>query len=213
MRQIDYSELFVEGRAIKSEYGDATLKCYNAGDLVVPTGKIVACDPAVSPETPPFATRIPPDKYPVILSVAHYGNDQRVACAMLKFGDGKPSRWGMALLPNQDLASLKEDEVYYYGVDSATGCFMDVAAAQVLVENIDSDIYFDKITEEMDKTYVDTWSWANICLNPSTGANIICFSTGLGDGAYTSYFGYDEKGRVLCLVTDFGLFEDKEISQ
>lgn len=198
---------------IKSEYGDAALKCHNAGDLVLPTGKIVACDPAVSPETPPFAICVVPDKYPVILSIARFCDDQRVAYAMLKFSDEKPVRWGMALLPKPDSASLKDDEVYYYGVDSATGCFMDVEAAQVLIENIDSDIYLDQITEEMDKTYVDTWSWANICLSPSTGANIICFSTGLGDGAYTSYFGYDEKGDVLCLVTDFGLFEDKELGQ
>jgi hypothetical protein len=132
---------------------------------------------------------------------------------MLKFGDEKPARWGAALLANQGKTSSRADEVNYYGVDSATGCFMDVEAARVLSENADGDIYSEQIAEGMDKTYVDTWSWANICLNPATGANIICFSTGLGDGAYASYFGYGEKGGVLCLVTDFGLFEDKELSR
>jgi len=213
MRQINYAELFVDGRKIQTEYSGVTLRCHSAGDLVLSTGKIVACDPAVSPDTPPFAIGVPPREYPVLLSVAHYAKDQRVAYAMLKFNDEKPARWEMALLPNQDLASLKKDEVFCYGVDSATGCFMDAGAAQVLVANMDSDVYFEMIAEEMDKTYVDTWSWANITLDTSTGANIICFSTGLGDGVYASYFGLDDEGRALCLVTDFGIFDDKEISQ
>lgn len=211
MRRIDYSELFVAGRKIKSGYGDAALNCHDAGDLVLPTGKIVACDPAVSPDAPPFAVCVAPGKYPVILSVAHYGGDQRVAYAMLKFGDERPARWGAALPANRELTSPKADEVYYYGVDSATGCYMDVEAARVLSESAEGDIYFDQIAEGMDKTYVETWSWANICLNPATGANIVCFSTGLGDGAYASYFGYGGKGDILCLVTDFRLFEDKEL--
>ncbi len=196
-----------------SEYGNVTLKLHNAGDLILSTGKIVACDPAVSTDTSPFSISVPPNKYPVVLGVAHYRNNQRVAYAMLKFSDEKPVRWEKSFPSDQDLASLKENESYYYPVDSATGCFMDVAAAQVFVEKMDSDIYFDKISEEMDKTYVDTWSWANVCLNPSTEANIICFSTGDGDGAYASYFGVDNEGRALCLVTDFELFEDDEISQ
>jgi hypothetical protein len=65
----------------------------------------------------------------------------------------------------------------------------------------------------LDKTYVDTWSWANTCLNLTTKANIICFSTGLGDGGYTSYFGFGANGNVVCLVTDFGVFGDEEISE
>jgi len=59
---------------------------------------------------------------------------------------------------------------------------MDVEAAQILVKGQDDDAFFDLIVDELDKTYVDTWSWANICLNLTTKANIICFSTGLGDG-------------------------------
>ena len=70
---------------------------------------------------------------------------------------------------------------------------------------------FDVIADEMDKTYVDTWSWADVTLDPETGLNIVVFSTGMGDGLYASYIGFDEGGRVAALVTDFGLFEHEEL--
>jgi hypothetical protein len=117
MKQINYSELFVNGRQIQAEWGEVNLKLHNAGNLVLPTGRIVACDPLTSPEIPPFTVSVLPNEYPVILSVANFNNnDQRVAYAMLRFDDKKPVRWKMALLPNQDVSSLKEAEVFYYGV-------------------------------------------------------------------------------------------------
>ena len=38
-------------------------------------------------------------------------------------------------------------------------------------------------------------------------------SSGLGDGCYASYFGFDEKGNPMILVTDFGVFGDNEIAE
>jgi len=201
----DYSKLFIEGRKISSEYGVAILRTYKAGELFIPSGRIVACDAFVS-HASPFTTAVPPNSYPVVLSVAHFGDyDQRVAAAMLKLRDAKPIKWEMALNACQDLSSLREGEVFGYGVDSGTGCFMDIEAAQILTK---SDNYSDLLMAELDKTYIDTWSWANIPLNPVSKANVIAFSTGFGDGVYASYFGYDEKGDMASLLTDFMLFDD-----
>ena len=52
---------------------------------------------------------------------------------MLRLSDEKPVRWEMALLPNQNIAALKGGEVFCYGVDSATGGFMDSEAAPYTV--------------------------------------------------------------------------------
>ncbi|WP_225764994.1 DUF4241 domain-containing protein [Inquilinus sp. Marseille-Q2685] len=38
-------------------------------------------------------------------------------------------------------------------------------------------------------------------------ANVAMFSSGWRDGFYASYFGLDETGRVVALVTDFGVVE------
>jgi hypothetical protein len=47
-------------------------------------------------------------------------------------------------------------------------------------------------------------SWSAV-LDPETGANIVCFHSGHGDGCYPSYFGLAADGSAACLVTDFGL--------
>ena len=55
-----------------------------------------------------------------------------------------------------------------------------------------------------------TWSWLD--WRPSKGCeeNIICFSSGWGDGSYASYFGFDADGRPSALVTDFAVLFGKE---
>jgi hypothetical protein len=40
---------------------------------------------------------------------------------------------------------------------------------------------------------------------PQTGANVVEFSTGWGDGCYASYWGLGDDGEPCCLVTDFGV--------
>lgn len=211
----DYSQLFRDGLEISTTWGNATLKCHDVGELVTPSGKIVACDPIVFPEKSPFSVHLPVGRYPVILNVAHFGDrDQRVAYAAMKIGDGKPHYWEMALLPGQDITSLEEDHIFCYPVDSGIGSFMDVAAAQSLSKKMDADnTYFEMLMAEMDKTYVNTWSWANIEMDPLTNANLIMFSSGLGDGCYASYFALDEERRPLLLVTDFGVFDDEEVAR
>jgi hypothetical protein len=45
--------------------------------------------------------------------------------------------------------------------------------------------------------------WANVVLDSTTGANIVAFDSGYGDGIYASFFGYDAQDRPVCLITDF----------
>ena len=58
---------------------------------------------------------------------------------------------------------------------------MDSAAAQALTEKMTADDnYFQTLITEMDRTYVHTWSWANVEMDPITNANVIMSSSGLG---------------------------------
>lgn len=208
MRLPDYSKLFVDGNTVDSVYGAVTLRSFEAGRLTLTTGRIVACDAFIT-ETTPYTTAVEPGTYPVLLSVAHFSdNDQRVAAAMLQISDRQPVAWAMALIPEQDIATLEEGEIFGYPVDSGTGCFMDVEAAEVLWSQEELE---ETLMHELDKTYVDTWSWANLAIEDSRSLNIIAFSTGMGDGLYASYFGFDEAHQVTCLITDFALFENEAI--
>jgi hypothetical protein len=108
----DYSKLFEMDLEIPTSYGIANLKRHNIGELIVPTGNIVACDPDVSPETPAFTLQLAPGRYPLILNVATFDADQRVAYAALKIAEGKLHHWEMALLPSLKRNSFSSEDEY-----------------------------------------------------------------------------------------------------
>jgi hypothetical protein len=214
MTTVDYSALLQDGLEVRTEWGDANLKRHAIGELVTPTGKIVACDPLVFPETSAFTVELAPGRYPVSLSVAHFDRDQRVAYSSILIKEGPVHHWEMALLAGQDVASLEPDEIFCYGVDAGIGSFMDLTASQAFAEKLGHDEHYaEALTAELDKTYVHTWSWANLEMDTETNANLIAFSSGLGDGCYASYFGFDETHNPSILVTDFGLFGDDEVAE
>ena len=89
---------------------------------------------------------------------------------------------------------------------------MDAQAAAVFLKKLEDEVWDDEhgyskyMMKEMEKTYVDTRSWANFTLEESKG-NLITFTSGLGDGVYPSYFGFDSHGTLVSLVTDFGFVD------
>lgn len=90
---------------------------------------------------------------------------------------------------------------------------MDLKAAQAFDERMNDESYSEALIAEMEKTYVHTWSWANLEMDTETNANVIMFSSGLGDGCYASYFGFDEEHNPMMLVTDFVIFTDDEVAE
>lgn len=216
MTKLNFDKAFVEGRTLQTNNGKVTFKIYEIGELVIPTGFIVACDPFVLFDSAAFTTQTPTGMFSVILSVAEFAEDQRVAYAKLRFSTKISVRWEMALTPNQDISQLKSKEIYGYSVDAGTGCFMDAEAAEIFLEKLGAEVreghypYTDFMMEEMKNNYVQTWDWANFKLEESAG-NLIAFTSGWGDGSYASYFGFDEDDGITCLVTSFSLFEDTDV--
>src|SRR5690242_12966765 len=93
------SQAFQDGLKLEdSNFGEIILRHRSLGELVLPSGKVVACDPFVFPETPPFTLQFSPGSYPVIACVADFtGNgDHRVAYAILRLSTQEPVRWEMA---------------------------------------------------------------------------------------------------------------------
>lgn len=209
----DFSKLFDDGREIETEIGRVVLRPRPAGELTLTSGRVVACDPLVYPETQPFTRAAPVGTFPVTLSVAHFEDgDRRVAGALLRFAGREAVRWELALHPGEDASELGEGEIFGYPADSGTGCFMDEETARLVTDHMDGEEFADALDAEMERTYEDTWSWANVEFDPDAGSNIVAFSTGVGDGLYASYFGLDASGEVVCLVTDFSLFEYEQLA-
>jgi hypothetical protein len=116
------------------------------------------------------------------------------------------------ILFGEKLSDLKEGEGFFgYGVDSGIGCFMDADAAQVIIDNTwETEMYEDTLASKLDTLLEEDNSlgvmWANMCVNESTGANVIAFSSGWGDGIYPTYFGYDAKNTALPAIMQYSFY-------
>lgn len=183
--------------------GDLTLRQKRITDLQLPTGKLVATDAFVFTEPQPFELPLPSGIFPVILNVAHFSDDQRVAFASVRFRDSTPVAWDMLTLDGQDTNKLEEGHFFGYGVDSGTGCFIDASAAKVLDRKMAEDReFYREMMAAMERTYVHTWSWLDMSFGKG---NLVAFSSGVGDGAYASYAGFDPDGEISLVVTDFSV--------
>jgi hypothetical protein len=177
---------------------------HDIGLLEVTTGRVAASDPLVSPDPPAFTQAVPNGRHPVRVIAARFGEDERIAYALLRFSEASAVRWANARSGEEDTQPLGAGEFFGYGVDSGTGCFMDPHAGRLLSARMEQeDDYFETIIDEMEKTYAHTRSWADIHPDASSPSNVICFSSGWGDGSYPSFFGFDAEGKVAVLVTDF----------
>lgn len=202
----DFINLFNENIKLETYVGEGVTKTVHLGVINISSGQVVACDPLVLGDIKPFSVKIIPGEYPILLSIIHFTNDdERIGAAMIKFKDDHVVRWKMALKEEQDITTLQDCEIFGYPVDTGVGCFMDYQTALKYKEIIvDNPQYDERILEAMKMNYADTRDWTNYQIDPSS--NIVTFSTGLGDGYYASYWGYNDKNEICCLVSDFDLY-------
>jgi len=164
--------------------------CVAVGRLNVTSGRLVATDPLVNIERKPFSRSIPPGKYPVFLTIDKA--EQAIAFALLKLGEGRPIRWE------------KAEPGPGYFVDAGVGCFADAATGD-LIRAKQARSPEDWLFAAMKP--VGPGEGVNVCVDPASGANLIAFHSGIGDGTYPSYFGFDAAGAAVALVTDFEIVD------
>jgi len=183
-----------------------------AGELVLTSGAIVACDPLVNLDgTKAFETKVEPGPYPVLLGVLQ-GD---VAWARVEFRGDEVTRWVRA---------------GSHGVDSGTSCFVDAQARDVEVARQKArrnKIFAAVVAGGVDPADGDAWDAACAEERKKLGsdpllervrsglveigeATLVAFTSGAGDGSYTTWWGLDAQGAPITLVSDFALLEDDE---
>lgn len=185
------------------------------GDLHVPSGKIVACDPLAIPDMPPFEHTVSPGKYPIKIYIAKLEDwGDRYAIAKLEFTNDRADKWVLALREGETLADLKNDEFLGFPVDAGLGGFFDYEVGKkyeaftedFYKKNPDGNIYDDLFAAEFKKNASnlnDLGDWINYYLPDCDNCNITMFHSGFGDGYYPCYWGITKDNKICSLVIDF----------
>lgn len=204
----------LESYFTQNKIGEMAVDTLEIGDVSLPTGEILACDPLVElGEAKAYIQKTPVGKYPVRIAVVpseDYGD--RYACVKVEFSKNAPVVYELAVTGEEEkMDEAAEDEYYGFGVDAGMGCVADKKSQDEYIkywnkleEDGEADNPYDDIFEELlaesakqfPKYQRTGGDWANWTI-PGTELNIPVFASGWGDGYYPCYFGYDEKGE-LC---------------
>ncbi|SCL45115.1 Protein of unknown function [Micromonospora citrea] len=188
--------LFTPGAQVAAEgVGASVIDVRPAGTLYMPSGRLIVADPTSASTTEPLVAAVPPGDYPVSVSILRslrYPEMGYVAAARLTITDEPVKAWEPALCPDDDPTLLASDESIGFGVDAGMGCFVDAVAQ---LDEMDEDRYLDALGSD----------FAAEVTVAATGANMVVFRTGLGDGGYPKWLGRTEDGRIACFVADMQL--------
>lgn len=204
----------LESYFTQEKIGEMAVDILDIGEVNLPTGEILACDPLVElEEAKAYIQKTPVGKYPVRIAVVpseDYGD--RYACVKVEFSKNTPVVYELAVTGEEEkMEEAAEDEYYGFGVDAGMGCVADKKSQDKYIkywnkleEDGEADNPYDDIFEELlaesaqqfPKYQRTGGDWANWTI-PGTELNIPIFASGWGDGYYPCYFGYD-KEEELC---------------
>jgi Uncharacterized protein conserved in bacteria len=213
--QTEVSVKDIEYQFVKTK----TAFCLPVGQIDCPTGEIVVCDPLYylpsGVDCPHLAIRIPPGVYSVDVAIfynRHIGT--RVCTARLKIKDTKAVSYVCAESIEETTIKLADGFLTGFGVDAGMMTFCDAQVAEEYQnfiknwekENPDKNYYtdyFDKFFVETAKalpeykhTSGDFIEWTN----PMSNNKMVMITTGLGDGFYQSFWGYDSNNEICELI-------------
>ncbi len=199
-----FEAAFIKGTVITTRKTIFNSYGINIGKIKITSGKLITCDPLhIDEYGTPLTKVFPTGEFPVQLAIARLEDEEVVAFARINFSDEPVAKWEMALNEKQKAVPFGQDDIKGYSTDSWTGLFIDTAAyrsidkEQILRE--DGTAY-----KELEKNRRKNWRYAMYNFGDHNAA---LFSTGYQDGYYATYIGYDAKGNICRLVTDFDLFD------
>lgn len=198
-----FEKAFIKGSQEMSNGVMFDLFGFNMGKIKISSGKIIACDPWLMQEyAKPYRDSFPIGSFPMQLSIARLKDVEVVAFARILFNDHPVVRWSYALLPGQQNIPIGGKEIIGYLVDAQLGLFMDQAA----YDTLQKDTVNNRRTVILKSTSThkhDGWRYG---IYEMGNQNLAVFTSGIGDGRYASYIGYDANGKIARLLTDFAIF-------
>ncbi|MFG1673958.1 DUF4241 domain-containing protein [Micromonospora sp. NPDC049282] len=204
----DFARLLTPGARFADGTAEHVIEVHPTGEVVLPSGHLVGCDPLVCPESDPYTVSVAPGRYPArawVSSVRYDGGgtDRRVAALEIVVRDEPVTRWEMAVVDGQDVGELGSNDFFGYGVDAGTGTLADRDALAV-VEGWDEDRIEEVfLAEDGDSGRGPVPGLVDVVVDEVTGANVVTVWSGWGDGCYGTWVGRGADGRIARFVTDF----------
>lgn len=197
-----FSKSFVENPLIET---------FEVGNINLPTGKLVACDPLITHDMKEFKVHFDSGLFPVLLHKERESNC--VAYVEIVFGNDEIVDWRMATTESQNIDDLKENEVFGYPVESGMGCFMDLET-QTSLNQLENRLFHRKGADFMgiyEEFFHDHFfdengaidQFAFLYPDEEKKGNIFAFETGYGEGFYASYIGFGKDNQPIKIVTEF----------
>ena len=198
------------------------IRVITAGQADFPTGEVVLADPLAylgSKYETVLDRQIPAGSYPVRLSVCLSPIvGLRIAAAEVLVSEKPAVRYEIAMPKGKNGEDLGKPGIFtFFGVDTGLACFAD---GKISEEN---RIFFEKWARENPgkNKYIDYFAslfqesyeahpefqneggsfleWSM----PGSGHRMVLFSSGMGDGVYSGYWGLDAAGKAVCLTVVF----------
>ncbi len=198
-----FEKAFIKGSQAMSNGVMFDLFGFDIGKLKISSGRIISCDPWLMDEyAKPYKDSFPIGNFPMQLSLARLKEVEVVAFARILFSDQPVVRWSYALLPGQENKPIGGKEIIGYHVDAQLGLFMDQAAYQALQK----DTVNNRRTVILKATSTHKHEGWRYGIYEYENQNLAVFTSGIGDGRYANYIGYDTNGKICRLLTDFAIF-------
>lgn len=185
----------------------------------LPTGGVVTADPLAYLPSPMFspvlAKPVPRGSYPVIVSLCRNSTvGLRMCTAVLKLKETSAEKYIKAVSTDETAIKVKDGRIEGFPVDAGMMCFCDRQTADEYRAFLDKwyranpqgNHYDDYFAAFFANSYAeqpayqreggDFIQWTN----PDTGSRMVMIASGLGDGFYCSYYGYDRSGKICEII-------------
>jgi hypothetical protein len=200
----DLDVLLREGAVVSSYGKTARIRRTPSGLLNLLSGQVAAADPGtLRGDDPPFAVRVPPGRYPVVLIELCPPESERVmytAGLQLVIRDEPVVRWEPARFDDGDpgAPTAADGIVCGFAVDCGVAALMDALAIPVVAA-----------LEEGARTDIALSANVLVGLDPRTGLNLFVCDSG-GDGFYGVWVGRTAEGAVATFITEFQAIDPEE---
>lgn len=218
LNQKEYPLEFFQGLFQKNQWMETTV----VGEGDFPTGEMVLADPLayLGGEYQTCLDRmISPGRYPIQLSVLRSPLvGLRVAAARLRISEKPAVRYEIAMPKGKTLEDFGKPKVWtFFGVDTGLACVTDLQIGkeyqafqdQWRKEHPQKNLYQEYFQPLFQKSYEALPEQQNpggsflLWRLPQTQERLVLFSSGMGDGIYSGYWGLDGQEEAVELVIPF----------